>query len=255
MTPASEAAAGGRVASADLTSSSDEPAPDSMLVTFSTSTSTWPSLLATSAITFFPSSLCSKSFRIRANGASFFWASFSFSWRVEYSVRATFLASGAYCFAAVIFWLILPRAPLIASCAFRTAASVSLRAVETDSVICSASSRDTGPAAAATASSVSSAEVTASMASGSASSRALASRCSALAWACSAFARCLASSASCRFFSKSCFACFASCARLACTLRTRGVRLFMALTLFGDDFLASIMSAARTLCASIIELC
>mmetsp|Transcript_69298 Transcript_69298/g.223970 ORF Transcript_69298/g.223970 Transcript_69298/m.223970 type:complete len:257 (-) Transcript_69298:441-1211(-) len=155
----------------------------------------------------------------------------------------------------VIFWLILARAPLIASCAFATAASVSLIAPETESLICSANSMESGLAAVTTASSVSSAAVTISIASGSASSNAFASCCSFFVISSSAFTRCFSSSASCFFFAKSSLACFISCATLACTDRTRGIRLLRDVTLFGDDFLASMMSAARNLCVSNIELC
>mmetsp|Transcript_12920 Transcript_12920/g.41292 ORF Transcript_12920/g.41292 Transcript_12920/m.41292 type:complete len:314 (-) Transcript_12920:825-1766(-) len=89
------AATGGREDSADLMLSSEGLVPTSMVVTFSTSTSTVPILPVTSASIFLISSFASWFFRMRSKGPSFFLTSFSFSCRAEYSVRATFFASGA----------------------------------------------------------------------------------------------------------------------------------------------------------------
>jgi len=224
-------------------------------VTFSTSTSTAPSLLATSFMTFFAPSFSSWSLRMRMKGASFFCASLTFSCSAVYSVRATFLASGANCFAAVIFCASLMRAVLMDSDALATAFSVSLMVASADSLILSEVSMDSGLAVVTTMSSMSSAVVTTSMASGSASSSSLASRCSFFICCSSARARCFCSSASCFFFTKSCFACLTCCARLCCTVRTRAVRPFKATTVFGAERRASMMSAATFFCWSSMAVC
>mmetsp|Transcript_62032 Transcript_62032/g.173137 ORF Transcript_62032/g.173137 Transcript_62032/m.173137 type:complete len:211 (+) Transcript_62032:767-1399(+) len=71
-------------------------------ITFSTSASTDPNFVVTSVKIFFASSFCSKSFRTRRYGASFFPASLSRSCREENSAMATLRAAGANCRAVFV---------------------------------------------------------------------------------------------------------------------------------------------------------
>mmetsp|Transcript_28313 Transcript_28313/g.81320 ORF Transcript_28313/g.81320 Transcript_28313/m.81320 type:complete len:253 (+) Transcript_28313:440-1198(+) len=216
-----------------------------IILTFSTSNSLVASLSVSSCRDFRASARARNSFLKDLYGLSFFWASVSFCWRPENSVKATLRVSGANFRACCNFKLICERASVIFVCESAAASSISSVALLRMSPSSSGGSAMRGAAIMTMASTESSAVETVSFVDGSASFSSLESRSSATLFTSAISACFLALTAPVVAFVNQALIFVISAAMPVCSVRSLGDSLESSVTELmagAPPFLASVMS-------------